>query len=258
MIVTTSNRTNDFMQNLAKEIANNLQATYMVRNKRSIEAIKSKFKSDVLVIGKEKFEFFSYESNAPFFFHPNSAMFRIKRLLNNESDPFVEATNLRSGSSFLDCTLGLGSDSIVASFVVGSKGQVIGIEANPIIATLVATGLKEWNTGEESIDSAMRRITVKNNHSLEELKSMSDRSFDSVYIDPMFEESIDSVGLQPLKQLAVYDEWTKEMIFHAKRVTKNRVVLKDHYKSKRFEEFGFKQLKRKSAKFHYGIWEKEI
>lgn len=31
--------------------------------------------------------------------------------------------------SFLDCSLGLGSDSIVASFIVGESGSVTGIEA---------------------------------------------------------------------------------------------------------------------------------
>jgi len=258
MIVTTAGRTNKRMESLAEKVANDFNAEYVFRNKRSINEIKNKYNSDVLVIGKERFEWYSTKNNSPFFFHPNSAIFRIKRLINKENDPFIKATGLTNGKSFLDCTLGIASDSIVASFAVGDKGKVIGLEASPIISNLVEIGLKEWDTGNEEINQAMKRIVVLNRHALDVLKESKEASFDCVYLDPMFEEPIDSDGINPLKELALYDEWTEEMINHAKRVAIDRVVLKDHFRSKRFEKYDFEQQRRKSAKFHYGIWYKNI
>ena len=50
-------------------------------------------------------------------------MFRVKRLMRGEHDPFVQATQLESGMTVLDCTLGMASDSIVASYMVGESGK---------------------------------------------------------------------------------------------------------------------------------------
>jgi hypothetical protein len=46
------------------------------------------------------------------------------------------------------------------------------------------------------------------------------------------------------------------MVEQAVRVSKHRVLLQDHYKSKRFEKYGFHVFRRKSAKFHFGYLEK--
>lgn len=40
----------------------------------------------------------------------------------------LRAAGLSEGDTFLDCTLGLGSDAIIASMAVGETGSVIGIE----------------------------------------------------------------------------------------------------------------------------------
>ncbi|EOR23496.1 class I SAM-dependent methyltransferase [Niallia alba] len=254
MLVTTAGRTNNEMQMLAKRIAAEFNCKFVVREKVSIDYLKLQYQSDILVIGKNRFEFYPFDIAQPFFFHPNSAVFRIKRLIKKESDPFITATNLKKGNSFLDCTLGLASDSIVASFAVGSNGYVEGVEANNVIAFLVETGLKEWETNHSAIDEAMRRIVVKHSNALDVLIKKEDNSIDCVYFDPMFEETISSAGIHPLKKLAHYEELTEEIIHHAKRVAKERVVLKDHFRSRRFEQFQFEQQKRKTAKFHYGIW----
>ncbi|MFZ7943124.1 hypothetical protein ACO1D1_05675, partial [Neobacillus sp. 19] len=71
-----------------------------------------KANSDCLVVGKDRVELFEKGSTLPFFFHPNSAMFRIKRLLSGENDPFADAAQLTEGMTILDCTLGLASDAV--------------------------------------------------------------------------------------------------------------------------------------------------
>lgn len=49
-------------------------------------------------------------------------------LLTGEKEPMLRAAYLSEGDTFLDCTLGLGSDAIIASMAVGETGSVVGIE----------------------------------------------------------------------------------------------------------------------------------
>lgn len=258
MFVTTAGRTNEEMTAQARKIAGDLNTEFVPRKKRSIEAIQELRPENCLVVGKERLELYPLGGKEPFFFHPNSAMFRIKRLMKGESDPLVEAAKLEAGMCFLDCSLGLGSDSIVASYVVGLKGFITGIEARPELSYIVKTGLKSWNSGYYSIDQAMANIKVVEGYSLDFLKTLEDNSFDCVYFDPMFDESIlESDGIRGLSHFAVYEGLSKETIDNALRVAKQRVILKDHFRSTRFDEFGFEVHRRKSAKFHFGVIEKE-
>lgn len=255
MLVTTAGRTDPIMIEEAKQVALDLDCMYQERNKKSILSLQSRFQDDCIVVGKERLELFLLDGEAePFFFHPNSSMFRIKRLMRNEHDPFIDATGLRKGMSFFDCTLGLASDSIVASFVVGQTGTVVGTEENKYLAYLVNRGLMNWESGLAEMDEAMRSISVVHSNALTRLKEIPSNEFDCVYIDPMFEETIlESDGIRALAELAAYTEVSEEFILEAKRVARNRLVLKDHFRSARFEKFGFSVVKRPSSKFHFGI-----
>jgi hypothetical protein len=257
MFVTTAGRTNRQMTEKAIETAVSLGVDFIPRNKKSISNLQSLADSDCIVVGKERLELFGKGANQPFFFHPNSAMFRIKRLMNGEHDPFVTASGLDKGMSFLDCTLGLASDSIVASFVVGETGKVTGVEAQPFLAYLVKTGLDSWDSGLAAMNEAMKTIHVINDNAHNILRSLQNESADIVYFDPMFEESIlESDGIKTLGEFAIHEDIQEEMINEAIRVARKRVVMKDHYRSSRFEKFGFQVLRRKTAKFHFGWIEK--
>jgi Putative SAM-dependent methyltransferase len=257
MFVTTAGRTNQQMIEKAMEIAERLAMPYIPRRKKSIHTLQKETNSECMVIGKERLELFSLGAEQPFFFHPNSAMFRIKRLANGEHDPFADAAQLTKGMTFLDCTLGLASDSIVASYLVGDDGMVTGTEGQKYLAFIVEEGLKTWDSEISDMNRAMKRIQVVHSHALEYLKSLPDNSIDCVYFDPMFDEAIlESDGIKALGQIALYDDLNEETIEQALRVTNHRVMLKDHYKSKRFEKYGFHVLRRKTAKFHFGYLEK--
>ena len=255
MIVTTAGRTNIQMTQYANQVAKDLDIPFVKRNKNSIDDIQTNYHDDVFVVGKNRLEIHPVNQNTPLFFHPNSAMFRIKRVMKGNSDPLVEISELQEGKRFLDCTLGLGSDSIVASIVVGSTGNVIGIEGNKYSAYLLREGLAGWNSGQSEMDDAMKRIEVIHSDYLDYLKTCSDNSFDVVYFDPMFEEEIDSNGIQGLKQFALRTQLEISVIEEAKRVASEKVIMKDHWKSNRFQELGFTVHKRKSAKFHFGVIE---
>lgn len=257
MFVTTAGRTNQQMIEKSMELADKLAVPYIPRRKKSIQTLQKETKSECIVVGKERLELFSLGAEQPFFFHPNSAMFRIKRLANGEHDPFADAAQLSEGMTFLDCTLGLASDSIVASYIVGEDGRVTGTEGQKYLAFMVEAGLKTWDSEIYDMNRAMTRIQVVHSHALEYLKSLPDNSVDCVYFDPMFDEAIlESDGIKALGHIALYDDLNEETIEEALRVTNHRVMLKDHYKSKRFEKYGFHVLRRKTAKFHFGFLEK--
>ena len=174
------------------------------------------------------------------FFHPNTAHLRIKNLRGGEGDRLIDALKISAGSKVLDCTLGLGSDAIVESFVAGAAGKVVALEINPLIAEVVNYGLKNFSDDSPHILEAMRRVEVINADCAEYLKTCADNSFDVIYFDPMFRRPIQkSSGLNPIRPLADNRPLTNEIIREAQRVAKFRVVMKEHSGSAEFARLGF-------------------
>jgi hypothetical protein len=258
MFITTAGRTTEEMKILAQSIAKELSISYFDRNKKSVAYLQQFHDDSCIVVGKERLELFPLGETEPFFFHPNSAMFRIKRLLKGEHDPFIDACQLEKGMSFLDCTLGLASDSIVASFQVGREGNVTGLEGEKFLSYMVRNGLQNWTTEINEMNDSMRRIEVLNTHCYDYLKNLPNNSVDCIYFDPMFENNIlESDGIQAITNIAIYNPLKADWIEEALRVARKRVVLKDHYLSNRFSQFGFEVIRRKTAKFHFGFIEKQ-
>jgi Putative SAM-dependent methyltransferase len=257
LFVTTCGRANEKVIGKALQIASDLKIPYIDRGKKSLSHHMDRLGRDCLVAGKERLELHEREkSGEPFFFHPNSASFRIKRLMRGERDPLVEAARLEEGMSFLDCTLGLASDSIIASHIIGTDGRVKGIEANEYIAYIISEGLKNWVSPLEDLNEAMKRVEVCYGNFEEKLIDCGDKSMDVVYFDPMFEEALtDSTGINPIRNWAAYTPLTAEVIEEAKRVARKRIVMKNHYQSPLFDQHGFQVIKRPSAKFHFGVIE---
>lgn len=256
-IVTTAGRPDEYSLKLAQEAAEKLGYPFISRKKRSVLRLQKDYQCAVIVAGHERFELYRLGMKQPFFFHPNSAMFRFKRLLKGESDPLIEVAELKEGDSFLDCTLGLASDSLIASFEVGASGKVLGLEQDPDVAFIVKEGLQKFPTNVIELEEAMKRIHVQQANAVSYLKEMADNSWDVVYIDPMFTAPIkESSNFTPLRDVGANGELTKGWVDESYRVAKRRVVIKDHFNSPMFEAFHFKQIIRPNTKFHYGYLEK--
>ncbi|HWO76317.1 MAG TPA: class I SAM-dependent methyltransferase [Bacillus sp. (in: firmicutes)] len=254
--ISTNLRPNEKILIQTKQAAKQLNLPYIERGKRSIESLQQETMSDILIIGKERMELYPFGSLEPIFFHPSSAMFRIKRLERGEKDPLIEVSQLSEGDSFLDCTLGLGSDSIVAAYQAGETGTVVGIEKNQLLFFLVKEGFKNWLTEYIPLQQALRRIKPINTSYLTHLNQLPDNSFDCVYFDPMFDQTIEEAEvMRNWGKVAQFTELGQTAIEHAVRVARKRVVLKAHYRSPLFKELGFTQIVRKSAKFHFGFIE---
>ncbi|MGM9926872.1 MAG: class I SAM-dependent methyltransferase [Bacillus sp. (in: firmicutes)] len=256
MIVTTAGRTSEQYIEQAKLVAYELNIPYIKRNKQSLNKLHEQHEN-IVVVGKAGIQLYHREGKDPYFFHPNIAMIRVKRMQNGEHDPLVDAADLQEGDSFLDCTLGYASDSIVASYAVGENGRVTGIEASILLAYLTKQGLQNWEHDYPPVQQAMRKINVLTGDHYTYLQQMPSDSVDVVYFDPMFEESIaESNALQTLAHFTDFSPLTEETIAEAKRVARKKVVLKDHFRSTRFQQFGFRQQIRKTSKFHYGVIDK--
>ncbi|WP_199170393.1 class I SAM-dependent methyltransferase [Sporosarcina sp. P26b] len=257
VIITTAGRPDEHSTALMQQAAESLQAPVVERKKRSIPKLQDVYQADVLVAGKDRYSFYTRGSNEPFFFHPNSATYRLKRILKGETDPLVAAADLQDGDSFLDCTLGLGSDAIIASSTVGKLGSVEGIEADPIVAFLTKVGLHNFPIDFPLLQEAMQRVEVIHSEAVEFLKTCESNSRDIVFLDPMFTTPIEeSSNFEVLREIGVTDSVTEEWVEEALRVCRRRVVLKDHYQSPMFKRFGFIQQIRPYTKVHYGVLEK--
>ena len=90
--------------------------------------------------------------------------------------------------------------------------------------------------------------------SLTFLKSQADHSFDIIYADPMFSETIkESENLQAIKPLANGSRLTEEWLDEAKRVAREKIIIKAHFRDPIFEELGFERQVRPNQKLHYGF-----
>lgn len=252
-IITTAGRPNETTYNLAKVASDELAYPIVERKKRSILKMQNEFDADILVAGKDRYELFRKGMDQPFFFHPNSAAFRLKRIVKGETDPLIDASQLVEGDTFLDCTLGLASDSIIASYIIGENGKCIGLEADPSVAFLTKTGLQKFPTDSKLLEVAMKRIEVIQIEAFTFLATQTDCSWDVVYIDPMFHAPIEeSSNFKPLRQAGVHSVLTKEWMEEAYRVCKRRVVVKERYDSPVFEQFNLERVLRPNTKFHFG------
>lgn len=239
-IVTTVRKTDSEIERLAQKISAKLGGKFVLREDSSFDTLKKIHGvENILLVKKNSLSVIN--SAGELFFHPNTAHLRIKNLREGNGDRLIDALKISAGSKILDCTLGLGSDAIVASFVAGSNGKVVALEINPLIAEIVHHGLKNFSEDSPHILEAMRRVEVINVAAENFLSTCAENSFDAVYFDPMFRRPVQkSSGINPLRPLAEKNPLSPEMIREACRVAKFRVVMKEHSGSPEFARLGFK------------------
>ncbi|MDR4410437.1 protein-L-IsoD(D-D) O-methyltransferase, partial [Bacillus anthracis] len=81
MIVTTAGRTNKERTDYANRVAAEINTTFVKRNDIPVHQLHEQYEHDVLVVGKNRVAIYPKGTVESFFFHPNSAMFRVKRLM---------------------------------------------------------------------------------------------------------------------------------------------------------------------------------
>jgi len=254
MLVTTTYDPDISLINRAKMWAKQLGGVYQKRGKRSISHLHQQDPL-LLVVMKEGLKAYKKGHNDPLFFHPGMALLRIKGLMRGDNDTMIDICSLGPGDSFLDCTLGFGGDALVASYVVGEKGKVVGVESESLIAAIVQEGFHHY-PAPEPIKQAMKRVQIMQSHHLAFLQQCEDNSFDVVYFDPMFSEPIEhSQAISPLRPFANASSLSEEVVKEGIRVARRRVVMKNHVGSEDFARLGFTpvRLAKRERTFTYGI-----
>lgn len=258
-VVTTSRRADPASVTEASSWGERLGAPFVERRARSISALcRDEGVDGALVVSVDcPPTFLSSDGGLRYYYHPGMALSRIRNLKQGLGDPMVSAMGLDVGEAVLDCTLGRGSDAVVASFVVGPTGRVVGVESSPLIAELTIHGLQTYQAPNRALTPAFRRVQARREDHLSYLKATPDKAFDVVYFDPLFEEPVEaSSAMVPLRPLADASPLTDDAIAEARRVARRCVVIKERRRAmlwKRFKARSF--VGRRGSSTVYGILE---
>lgn len=255
LIVTTAQQTIPVLSQQAQAIAARLSVPFIPRNNSSLTTLKKQYGITQLIVATTKGPVV-HTPAGEYFFHLSMAELRIKNLVNGNHDHMVTAMQLLPGMSVLDCTLGLATDAIVASYVTGDSGQVVGLESSPVIALVAEYGLQYFVVDSElDITSVLRRIKVEHADYHERLATLADNSFDIVYFDPMFRAPIlKSSNVNPIRSLANMQPLTKEALSQSCRVARQRVVVKEAAGSSEFSRLGIATtIGGKYSSINYGV-----
>lgn len=254
MIVTTTERPDEGTKLLAKALAAEWGASYVPRQQHSLARLSRLHgNADVAIVGPREVKLVPKDGQ-PLFFHPSMALVRLKRLMSGGTDALIEISGARAGDIVVDCTAGLCADSLVLSYAVGAEGQVIALEASPILHAIVREGLKLYESGLCEVDRAMRAIKPVKADYESFLRHLADDSVDVVYFDPMFERPVGtSSSLSPLRAQAKQGQLTEEAVMEAKRVARRCIVLKDRRGSGQFERLGFRPARNSGSSVAYGV-----
>ncbi|TVP84262.1 MAG: hypothetical protein EA344_06920 [Alkalicoccus sp.] len=253
-VVTTAARQEKLLCKKARELAGRYDFPFVPRRKQPLADIIKTWNLPVVVYGKVRLELYLEPNSPPFFFHPNTAALKVRNLIEADTSPLTEAGKIEQGDVIVDCTLGLGADSLLMAAAAGPVGKVIGIESSMLTALIVKEGLQHFPMPMQELRQAASRINVLHGRAEKILRGMEKNSADIVYLDPMFSTPLSKAsGIDPLRKLADYNPVTEELIQLAVKTARRGVVIKEHTRSPAFEKYGFTVEKRRNASFQYGF-----
>lgn len=254
MIITTGFDPIQEIERRARKLAERTGCSYTPRGKLSMSRLKEQYGDDeILVVLQEAVRLIT-PGMPPMEFHPSMGFVRAKRILKGEPDPLIEASGMQPGDSVLDCTAGLGSDSLLFAVYGGVHSEVTALESSLPLYALLHEGMSHYISGQEKVNEALRRIHVVHSDHLAYLQALPDNSVDIIYFDPMFRVPLtDSSAISPLRQFANPAALSLESVAEAVRVARKSVLLKEKALSTEFARLGFAELLRGSAKISYGV-----
>lgn len=146
---------------------------------------------------------------------------------NKGSAELIKACGIskKNKISVLDCTAGLCKDSFI---LANTNCDVVAIEKNNVVFALLQDGF-ERGLKNGNIKKTLDNITLINGDSIEFLK-ITNKVFDCIYLDPMFDKSKKSrlvkKEMQFFHNLIDKNEDKQELFYLALEMVKNRVVVK--------------------------------
>lgn len=231
--VTTSRRPSNRALRRAERYAHALGVPFLSRKGRSFADLLTEATglmrqppAGFLVVREPELVVWTHEGILQY--HPNMALHRVAALRRGEADTMVSAMELQPGDRFLDCTAGLASDAVVASYAVGPVGRVVALESVAVLSLLLKVGLARYPAQGAALTAAMRRVRVRHCEHTRFLSFCAPHSFDVVYFDPMFDDPVrESHGIAPLRPLADYAPLSMEALELGRQVATRMVVVKE-------------------------------
>lgn len=215
---------------------------FVPRRRSSLKKIALDHAADAVIVW-EKTGPVAYLGDEKLFFHPSMAKPRIAAYRKqSREDLMINACQLKRGDSFLDCTLGMGADAVVASYF-SETGRITGLESQPVLAAVIKWGMKLYKSDIPWLSQAVQRIEVVASGHHQYLCGQEAQSYDIVYFDPMFARPLlRSQPISPLRKLADHAPLTKDAVKEACRVARKRVVLKSLAGFGELEGLGFSRV----------------
>ena len=267
-ILTTAQKSNEAIQEEAKALASSMHMTYIKRGKSSIPSLFVAHQCEYIAVLASSGLTIHFPENHQHTFHLSMAQLRILRLQRGEGDHLVNAVQAildKKGLSindlftFLDCTIGLGSDSIIVSYSY-PQAQINGLEGSFPIWLATTYGLEHYVHSEDSVTNALRRIKVQHETYENYLPSLPDNNVDIIYFDPMFEVPVEeSPQFKPLRGHTVESHIDDHIMAEAMRVARYGVIIKERPFSSVFQKFLPHQwVGGKYSRIGYGVYIKEL
>ncbi|OEH84797.1 hypothetical protein BHU72_08155 [Desulfuribacillus stibiiarsenatis] len=259
VMMTTASRNQQEIEPGAKKLSLEWGIPFVSRHKTSVLGLMEQYQmEDIFVLDHQLNIKWYKKGHEPIKYHPGMSIIRIKRLKIGKHDPMIDFLNIGPTSNLLDCTLGMASDAIVSQFVATS-GKVVGLESEKLLALFTKRGLQTYQSEDDDIKQAMRKIEVICSNYEDYLKDSPNDSFDVVYFDPMFRRTVDSSSsIQHMKSRCCNSPLSIESVEHAKRVARKKVILKETSRSREFSRLGFTEIYRSNASFSYGVIDVEV
>ena len=146
MVITTGSDPLPETQQRARDYAAKLGVTYVERGRYSVAGVsKQAGGCSVLVVLQQEIRLYQPDTEM-MTFHPSMAFVRAKRLFKGVPDVMLQAAGIQAGDHVLDCTAGLGADSMMFAVGVGESGKVIAVEDSEELAALLYTGLSTYTS----------------------------------------------------------------------------------------------------------------
>ncbi len=241
-IIVTTTQSVDEISPLLNQFLTSTGFRYVPRRRLGLERLAHENGADGIVVWESTGPVL-YFGGEKLFFHPSMAKNRIAAYRKqNQEDLMIKACRLEPGWSFLDCTLGMGADAIVASYF-SQTGRITGLESEKAVAAVIGWGMRIYQGQMSWLNQAINRIEVLNYNHREYLSQLPEQSYDLVYFDPMFEHPLlKSKPLNPLRKLANPTPIDSETIISAARVARRRVVMKTQASGGEIERLNLKRI----------------
>ncbi len=228
LVVTTSVAATQKLIDEARMTAVTLGTIYEDRAGRSIESFFDNGPVQrALVIQNDRYTLYS-SNGAMYQYHPNMAIVRALNHRKTASEYYLIAAAFKPGDRVIDCTLGFGTEALLAAQAVGSEGEVIGLESVPELALLTRDGMRRYRLLQKDLQDAMRRVVVLNNDYRAYLRQTQTHSADIIYFDPFFEETL-AGSATTVDSLAAFGNRAPldiRAIMDARRIARRSVIVK--------------------------------